>query len=60
MEGTVQFVGQRARIIVPLTDVEPGRKVWAERYDRSAEKLLALQDEITRKIISAMMTELFE
>ncbi|MCZ6552191.1 MAG: hypothetical protein O7A67_00185 [SAR324 cluster bacterium] len=60
MEGTVQIVGQRARIIVQLTDVETGRKVWAERYDREADNRLALQDEITRKIVSAMMTELFE
>ena len=60
MEGTVQIAGQRVRITVQLTDVETGRKVWAERYDRSADKLLALQDEITRKIISAMLANLFE
>ncbi len=40
--------------------MESGRKVWAERYDREADNRLALQDEITRKIISAMMKELFE
>ena len=60
MEGTVQIVGQRVRIIVQLTDVDSGGKVWAERYDREADNRLALQDEITRKIVSAMMKELFE
>jgi len=59
LEGTAQQAGDRIRITVQLTDVAARRVIWAERYDRSVEDTFALQDDITREVISALNVKLF-
>jgi adenylate cyclase len=34
--------------------------LWAERYDRNVDDIFAVQDEITKKIITAMQVKLTE
>jgi adenylate cyclase len=43
-----------------LIDALNGRHLWAERYDRDLKELFALQDEITRKILTAIRVKLME
>jgi len=60
LEGSVRRAGKRVRITVQLVDVASGRQVWAERYDRDADDVFAIQDEIaarTAATLSIAMTD---
>jgi tetratricopeptide (TPR) repeat protein len=37
-----------------LIDANTGRHVWAERYDRDIQDIFAVQDELTRSIVSTL------
>ena len=60
VEGSVRKVGQRVRITAQLIDAVTGHHRWAERYDRDLSDIFALQDEITREIVTAVDVELTE
>ncbi len=59
LEGAAQRVGERVRVSVQLTDLQDNTVVWAERYDRDLENVFALQDDITREVVSSLNIELF-
>jgi TolB-like protein len=46
LEGSVQKSDNRLRITAQLVDVLNGRHLWADRFDRQAKDVFALQDEI--------------
>jgi adenylate cyclase len=54
VEGSVRKAGNRVRITAQLIEAEQGNHVWAERYDRDLEDIFAVQDEVTRSIVSAL------
>jgi len=54
LEGGVRYAGHRVRITARLTETAGLRLVWAESYDRQLDDLFAVQDEITREIVTAM------
>ena len=58
LEGSVQKADDRLRITAQLIDATTGNHIWSERYDRKLEDLFALQDDITKKIITAMQVKL--
>jgi TolB-like protein len=58
LEGSVRRSGERLRIAAQLIDATDGCHLWSERYDRRAEDLLDLQDEIARAITDALRVEL--
>lgn len=60
LEGSVQKAGDKIRITAQLIDALTGNHLWAERYDRNLHDLFAVQDEITKKIITAMQVKLTE
>ncbi len=60
LEGSVQKAGDKIRITAQLIDALTGNHLWAERYDRNLNDLFAVQDEITKKIITAMQVKLTE
>jgi adenylate cyclase len=60
LEGSVQKAGDRIRINAQLIDARTGNHLWAERYDRNLQDLFAVQDELTKKIITAMQVKLTE
>jgi TolB-like protein len=55
VEGSVRRMGDRIRITVQLIDAETGNHVWAEKFDRDAADLFALQDEVVRTIVSTLV-----
>jgi TolB-like protein len=59
IEGSVRKSGGRVRITVQLNDVGSGSHVWAERYDRDAADVFAVQDEITEAIVAAIEPQLY-
>ena len=60
LEGSVRKAGDRIRINAQLVDAGTGRHLWADRYDRELKDVFALQDEVTRRIVSALAVRLTE
>lgn len=60
LEGGVQRSGSRVRITAQLVDATTGYHVWAERYDREAGDIFAVQDDVTQQIVRALAVKLSE
>ncbi|MFC1516819.1 tetratricopeptide repeat protein [Thermodesulfobacteriota bacterium] len=60
LEGSVRKSGENIRIAAQLIDASTGNHLWAERYDRDLKDIFAVQDEITKNIITAMQVKLTE
>jgi adenylate cyclase len=58
LEGSVRKGGNRIRITAQLIDAITGNHLWAEQYDRNIDDIFAVQDEITKNIITAMQVKL--
>ncbi len=58
LEGSVRKVKDRVRITAQLVDAATGGHLWADRYDRDIDDIFALQDEVTRKIVSVLEVKL--
>jgi adenylate cyclase len=54
LEGSVQKSGERLRITAQFIDALKGHYLWSERYDRELRDLFAIEDDITKKIITAL------
>jgi adenylate cyclase len=54
VEGSVRRAGNRIRITAQLIDALTDAHLWAERYDRDLEDIFAVQDEVTRAIVTAI------
>lgn len=51
-------VGGRFRVNAQLLDVKRGEIIWSDRVDASAEDVIAVQDEITKRIVDGLRLEL--
>jgi len=60
LEGSVRKSGERIRITAQLIDAIEGSHLWAERYDRGLKEVFALQDDITKKVITELQVILTE
>jgi adenylate cyclase len=60
LEGSVQKTEDRVRISAQLIDAIAGKYLWAERWDRDLADIFALQDEITKKIITSLNVTLLK
>ena len=58
LEGSVRRAGNRIRVNAQLIDAESGGHVWADRYDSSMSDIFALQDQVTRNVVSALAVHL--
>jgi adenylate cyclase len=58
LEGSIRRSGDRVRANAQLIDAETDAHLWAERFDRAADDLFALQDEVTSRIAVALNLEL--
>jgi TolB-like protein len=58
VEGSVRRDGDAVRITAQLVRVADGFHVWSETYDRKLEGVFALQDEIARRIGTALKLSL--
>ena len=54
VNGTVRRVGARLRVTVELLRATTGVQAWSNQYDRSAEDLLGLQEEIAIAVADAI------
>ena len=58
LEGSVRRAGNQVRINAQLIDAPSGGHIWAERYDGAIADVFALQDKVTRQIVSALAVTL--
>jgi TolB-like protein/Tfp pilus assembly protein PilF len=58
LEGSVRRAGQRIRITAQLINAADGYHLWSEIFDREVADVFAVQDEISRAIVSALEIEL--
>jgi adenylate cyclase len=58
LEGSVRKSGNRVRITAQLLDATTDNQVWAERYDRTLDDIFAIQDEISKAIVTALKVKL--
>ena len=54
LQGSVRRSGDKLRISTRLIDAASGQQIWAERYDRAAEDLFAIQDKITDQVVNQL------
>jgi adenylate cyclase len=60
MEGSVRTAGDQIRITAQLIDALTGHHLWAERYDRKLKDLFAIQDDISKKVITGELARVLE
>jgi adenylate cyclase len=60
LEGSVQKSGDRLRVTAQLIDATTGGHLWSESYVRELKDIFAVQDGITKNIVSAMQVKLTE
>ncbi len=58
LEGSVRRGGTDIRVNAQLIDATTGGHVWADRYDGDLQNVFALQDKVTRNVVSALSVEL--
>jgi serine/threonine-protein kinase len=58
LEGSVRRAGSRLRVTTQLINVGDGFLLWSESFDREAEDIFAIQDEIARAIGGALRLRL--
>jgi tetratricopeptide (TPR) repeat protein len=58
LEGSVQKVRGKGRILVQLINVESEAHLWAEQYDREIQDVLGVQGDIARSVASALKIQL--
>ena len=58
LEGSVQRSGNLLRLNVQLIDVETGKHLWAERFDKPVADLFDTQDEIVSRLTNSLRTQL--
>jgi TolB-like protein/cytochrome c-type biogenesis protein CcmH/NrfG len=58
LTGSARRAAGRVRINAQLVDAVSGDHLWAERFDRGLEDIFAVQDEVTGKIVEALLGRL--
>ena len=58
LEGSVRKAGNRLRITAQLIRTDDGFHLWSETYDRDAEDIFKVQDEISAAVVSALKLKL--
>ena len=58
VHGTLRSLGLKHRLMVQLFEPKTGRNLWAQRYDREAEDVTELQDELAETIAASVEDEI--
>ncbi len=58
LEGNVRKSGERIVITARLVDATDGLQIWNNRYERTVDDVFAVQEEISRSLVSALLGEL--
>jgi eukaryotic-like serine/threonine-protein kinase len=58
LDGSVRRSGDRIRVSAELTSAGDERVIWSQTYERAVADVFAVQDEITREIVTALQLRL--
>src|SRR6516165_4384669 len=58
LEGSVRKAGNRVRISSQLVDTTTGAHIWADRFDATPEDIFDLQDQVTARVVGAIIPKL--
>lgn len=58
LEGSVRKEEERLRISAQLVDINSGCYIWSETYDRHLKDVFAIQEEISRAIVTSLKVHL--
>jgi TolB-like protein/class 3 adenylate cyclase len=58
LEGSFQKTKETIRITARLIDALSGRQIWGGTFDRKTSDILALQDDITAKVVEELQVKL--
>lgn len=58
LEGSVRRAGPSLRVTAQLIDADTDSHLWAEKYSGHMEDVFAIQEEMSRKIVSALQVQL--
>lgn len=58
LEGSVRRSGEQLRVNVQLTDATTGTHLWANRFERHPDDVLAVQDEVIRHVVATLAVDL--
>lgn len=58
LEGSARRAEGRIRINAQLVDAISGEHLWADRFDRGLDDVFAVQDEVTARIVEALLGRL--
>jgi adenylate cyclase len=54
LKGSIQRLGNKIRVTAQLIDTRNNANTWAQRFDRDASQVFAVQDEVTHRIVKAL------
>ena len=54
LEGSVQREGEQLRVTATLIDATTGYNVWSQTYNRTWQDLMAIEDDVTRRIMGTL------
>ncbi len=55
LEGSVRLSGDQLRITAQLIEAENGFHLWSQTYDRKLDGIFAIQDEISRLVVTELL-----
>jgi len=58
LEGSVQVAGDNLRVTARISNVQDGRQVWSEIYNRKMADMFSIQDDIAKAIVAALKIRL--
>jgi TolB-like protein len=58
LEGSVQVAGDNLRVTARISNVQDGRQVWSEIYNRKMADMFSIQDDIAKAIVAALKIKL--
>ncbi|NNF39353.1 MAG: hypothetical protein HKN71_11850, partial [Gemmatimonadetes bacterium] len=58
LEGSVRRIGDALRITVRLSSGSDGSEIWSNQFDRSAEDVFRVQDEIASQVVDELRVSL--
>ena len=58
LEGSVQVAGDNLRVTARISNVQDGRQVWSEIFNRKMADMFAIQDDIAKAIVTALKIKL--
>jgi TolB-like protein/Tfp pilus assembly protein PilF/tRNA A-37 threonylcarbamoyl transferase component Bud32 len=58
LEGSVQVAGDNLRVTARISNVQDGRQVWSEIYNRKMADVFSIQDDIAKAIVTALKIKL--